>query len=576
MSLPNSSIARVRDVARSARAWLCLSLVALTAAGCGASPAPPVKKPDKHPFGAIATTLDAGRWLSEESQRAAAAGASQSEIIAVEAGALGDRISGMLSLPKDACALLIARATDSVEDIDLFVYGDDGTVYGSDEAPDRTPSLLVCPPHTGRFFVAARIAAGQGLVAIGAQLVSVEDAERVGKAVGAKNRPGEAVGRIESWPGLDERINRHRRMVGAHWQDVRRVALPVDARVSTRVSAVVEAKRCLDILVVPAEEVSHLDVTVLDRSGRIVGRGAAVGRDRALLVCSPTKSPVTLEIRPHAGRGLAVLALSRSAEGTEGNIDDRAPRFDLMPSDELFTLQSRHAAALEDVGYGEPTVVAQGSLEVGKRTRVNVKLLRGCSRIDVLAAAPVRALEAWLWDAKGQLLAHDRGATATLFACGAGGNGRLDLEALTLPGRFRVELRQERELPAVLEQHPLAASRLLSRMLRRGVIRKGDQVGKPHLVELSPTRLESLDLVIPVDRCVEVTLSLGPSAAGAEVRLVEKGTEEELALARGTESASVRGCALERNASIHARAEFRVVAGSTKGLVTTRMLAPKP
>jgi len=36
--------------------------------------------------------------------------------------------------------------------------GEDGAVLGMDEGPDKTPALLVCPPHPARVYVSARIA----------------------------------------------------------------------------------------------------------------------------------------------------------------------------------------------------------------------------------------------------------------------------------------------------------------------------------------------------------------------------------------------------------------------------------
>jgi hypothetical protein len=110
--------------------------------------------------------------------------APNTSVLAVDAGVAGDRISGLLEIPNDQCAAIIARAGASVEDVDLLAYGEDGSVVGTDEGPDKTPALLVCPPHPPRVWVAARIAAGHGLVAIGAQRVAPSDANRAAAAYG--------------------------------------------------------------------------------------------------------------------------------------------------------------------------------------------------------------------------------------------------------------------------------------------------------------------------------------------------------------------------------------------------------
>jgi hypothetical protein len=528
-------------------------------------------------FGALEAPLAASRWLAPDSARARAAGAGESVVVAVEAGAAGDRVSGMLALPENECGLLIARASPSVEDVDLFAYGDDGSVLGADEAPDKTPALIVCPPHPARIYLSARIAAGHGLVALGAQRVAPGQAVRVARATGARGLVDDPKQRLEAWPGLDDRLAEHRRMIGAKWQDLRRVAVPIDARMPTSVSAAIDDRGCVDVLVIPSDEVSHLDVAAVDLEGRIIGRAAAVGRDRALIVCAPSRAALTVEIRPHAGRGLAAVVISRLTEG-EHDLDAQALRYDLAPTGDLATAREKNAARLEHYGYDrvKAKVIGEGALEVGRRASVAVDLPNGCARLDVLSGAPVRGIEAWLWSADGSLLASERGSgQVTLFACGRGGKVRLDTEALTRPGRYAVELRREGDTPKLLDEHPLAAARLLGRMSSRGVIRSASQVGAARVVELSPARFETVDLLVPIGRCVDLTLALGPGATGAEIRMVDTADGKELGLTRGTYSAGARACALDRTGTLNARAELRAGAGQTRALTATRMLSPK-
>lgn len=554
--------------------WVLLAWALFGLAACS-RPAP-AAKPAKSGgvFGGADVELDASRWLEGDSRKAEAAGASESEVVAVEAGTPGDRIEGMVSVPEKSCVALIARGTSSIEDIDLFVYSDDGTSYGSDEAPDKRPTLMVCPKGATRLYLVARVAQGHGLVAIGAQRVDAKDAERVAQAIGARNRQGAAS--AEAWPGLEESVSRHRERVGGSWEDLRRVALPVDARVASNLTSIVPAEQCLDLLVLPAEEVSHLDVLAKDTQGRIVGRARAAGRERSLIVCSAREARVTFEVRPHAGRGLAVIVVSKSAKGTERDIDAPSLRFDLTPPVSVVEGRRQLAQRLESAGYGAGKVVAKGELKVGRRESYHIKLAGGCSRLDVWGTEPMRGVEAWLWDAEGRLLAADRdGARATLFVCAPAGTVRLDAEALVRPGQFEVELRRERETPKLLEQHPLAASRLLSRMLDRGVIRNAHQVGAPRNFDLSPDRLSRMDVLVPVGRCVDVTLALGRGASGAETRLIDQQTGEEIAMVRGPSSSSARACALDRPTTLNVVAEFRVTAGRGTGLVATRMLAPR-
>ena len=541
---------------------------------CSGTPKSPPQTGARGGFGATRVELDASQWLAGDSKKAATAGADASQVIAVQAGMPGDRIEGMVRVPERSCVALIARGTDGVEDVDLFVFADDGTSFGSDEAPDKRPTLMVCPGQALRLYVVARIAQGNGVVAIGAQRVDVREADRVAQAIGAKNREGARD--AESWPGLDESVTRHREQIGGGWEDLRRVALPVDARVASHVGGDIEPDQCLDALVVPADEVSHLDVLAKDLEGRIVGRAHAAGRERSLIVCSPTRARVSFEVRPHAGRGLAVVVLSKSKKGTEQDINAHSLRFDLMPPLDMLEMRRENEERLDAAGYPKARAIAKGSLSVGRRQSLDLDLKKGCFRLDAWSQHPMHGVEAWLWSAEGSLIANERGGTnATLFVCTRGAKARLDAEALVQPGNYEVELREERETPEILNDHPLAASRLLARMFARGVIKTAHQVGAPQKFQLSSTKLERMDVLIPVGRCVDVTLALDAGAIGAEIRLIDKADGHEVALARGPESASTRACALDRPDTLHVTAELKVSNGSSVGLVATRMLAPR-
>lgn len=551
-------------------------LLALCAAasGCAGSQraAPPAKAGAE--FGRVSGKPDARRWLGGDATRARRAGAQDSQVIAIDAGISGDRVSGLVRVPAQDCALLIARAADSVDDVDLFAYGDDGTALGSDEGMDKTPTLLVCPPHPARLFVVARIASGQGMVAIGAQRVGLRDSARVARALSARGAAGDAADRLRTWPALDEALAAHYRALGSRWVEAGRLAAPLDPRIATRVSAVVEANRCLDALIVPSEEVNHIDVSVLDLRGHIVGRAAGAGRERSVVLCAPTKTPITFEIRPHIGRGLAAVILSRSAIESSRELERSADAFDLGPMGDLGDTRAKNSQRLEQAGYERAKVVSQGALEVGRRTSIAVELPQGCARLDVFGGAPARGVEAWLWRDDGSLVASDRGnGQATLFACGSGGKARLDAEAVLRPGRYALELRRESSAPKVLEREPLAASRLLASLVSRGVIQSGGQVGAPALVQLSPTQLSVLPVAVPAGRCVDITLSLGTGSTGAEIRLLDLASNAEVAFARGTYTADTTACAQNRGA-LNMRAELRTANGSGSALVTTRLLPP--
>jgi hypothetical protein len=366
--------------------YLRLALALALALGVGSGACAPAKTTAKAPprFGKVDEKPTKQPWMQGKQS------VGEAEVLTVESGVAGDRISSLLEVPETDCAVVIARATPSVDDVDLFAYGEDGAVLGSDEGSDKQPALLVCPPHPRRIFLAARIAAGHGLVALGAQRVHVRDAERVAKAYGVRYRPGELARRMSVWPGLDEQLEQHRRTLGGSWVDLRRVAVPLDARTPTRLSATVDAERCLDLLVVPSDEIVALDVTLLDAEGRIVGRARGGGRDRSLVVCSPTPSAVTFELRPHVGIGLAIAMMSRSREGTEADIDADVTRLDLYPTQGVGPERERRAAELTRLGLPGGRLVTTGTLPLGQRKSVSFELPAGCSRLDLVAGTPLR------------------------------------------------------------------------------------------------------------------------------------------------------------------------------------------
>jgi hypothetical protein len=538
--------------------WVALALAACRS-GAGAQPA----APRSAAFGKVAGKPDTKQWMRLPAQ-------GNAQVLAVEAGVAGDRVSALLEVPESDCAVLIARGTGSVDDVDLFAYGEDGAVLGSDEGSDKAPALLVCPPHPRRVFISARIAAGHGLVAVGAQRVAVKDAEKAAALYGVRHRPGEIARRLSVWPGLDEQIEQHRRSVGGKWVDVRRVAVPLDSRMPTRVSAGIEQDRCLDVFVLPSDDVGYLDVSVLDERGGIVGRAPTAGRSRNLIVCSPAQAGVTVEIRPHSGIGLAVIMLSRSSEGSEPDIDTRSPRYDLFPTGNIDEARAKQAPT-----HGRGRKLGGGTLEVGRRSSLELDLPGGCARIDVLGGSPLRGIETWLWAADGSLIANERGGgKATLFACSRPGKARLDIEALTRGGPYAVEIRHERDAPKQLGENPLAASRLVARMFSRGLIGSAPEIGAVQQLELDPAKLGSLDLKVPVGRCLDINVAIGAGGSGVELRVV--GAQgDEISLFRGSYSGHTRVCALRMGQTLQAKLELRVLAGSARALVATRLIDPR-
>jgi len=515
-------------------------------------------------------SLDGRRWLEREAKTATSLGAGPLRIAATEFGTDGDRIGTFVHIPGDQCLLAYARGSFGIEDLDLYAYADDGATLAIDEASDPHPALVLCPPQPMRAYLAARIARGRGIVALGVHTVPSKAVGAIGQALGARGRPGEEVGRAEAWPGLDERIAERRKSLGGQWEELRRVAVPVDARAPTHVSADLEPGECLDVLVLPTEELLGLDVTVLDGDGRIANRAAIWGRDRASVVCASIKTALSVELRPRAGHGLAAVVLSRSSSFDRHELTGSVPVTQIGSDLDLSQAREKRAKELRELGYAKATAVGSSKAEVGRKTSFDVDLPEGCARIDVIGGKPITGLLVDLWDANGNLLASADGESAPYtFVCGPGGRGRIDVEATSRPGPFAIELRSEPVSPAHLRAQPIAASRLLRHLATRDRVTASSAADAQELV-LDEASSKSLDLRLLPSRCVDVVAALDAGGTGIELRVLDA-EGSEISLGRGDALATTRACAPGRSRGM--KAELRLSAGKANALVLVRAVA---
>jgi hypothetical protein len=457
-----------------------------------------------------------------------------------------------------------------VSDVDLFAFDDDGSTFAADESPEAQAAILACPPHPRRLYVVARVMGGNGILAVGVQPVPRGAADAVARAVRARGRPGEDTGRLDAWPGLESKVRAHRDALGGRWEDVRRVVVAADPRAPTRVSAAIEAGRCLDVLVTPSDEVASLEVVVEDASARIVARGRDQGRDRAAVLCAAAASTVTVALRPRGSPGLAAVVVGRSAVGGEAEIAERSRVVHLSATAPLDEARRALAAELGATGYAAAKTVATGTARVGGRSVVAVDLPSGCARLDVVGGKPLVELGAALWDDRGALLGEGRaGASVPLFTCGKGGAARLDVEAVESPGPFAIELRKDRNAPVALVAHPLAAGRLLARMNAGGPVADASAAAGATVVALDEAVMRALPVPVPASRCVEVIAALDGGAGGVDLRVVDGAGEATIT--RGRYVVADRVCATPGGKA--GTAELRLLAGKGEALVLMRPVA---
>jgi hypothetical protein len=544
-------------------------------AACGAGSSRTAGSPRTAALGAprvVPGSLEAAPLLGDLPKLASGAGAGPLAIVSSGPISEGERVGAFVEVPRDACLLAYGRASPSVEDIDLAAFAEEGNAIAVDERPDPRPTILVCPPHPDRVYVAIHAASGDGLAVIAAQLVPVENAAAVARVAGARGAFGGAPKTTEAWPGLDARVRAHRATLGGAWEEQRRVAVAVDTRAASAVAFSVEEGGCTDALVVPDEDVAILDIEVLDGDGRLLARARDDGAVRSATVCSPVAISGSLQVRPHVGRGLAAVVLSRTTGDALRELFVRPDVAWAAPALPLEATRAARNVALGKAGYAAATAAPSGQLQLGRRITLPIELAKdGCTRVDVVGGAPLAHIEAAVWDDAGGLLARDEGsAAATLFACGSG-KARVDLGTHGRPGPYAVLVRPETWRDPAFRAHPLAAGRMLGRAALGPVSLFEGQVLAVRRAQLEPARHDVRAASIPPGRCLIAAFGAEGEGTGLEVRLFDAVSGEELDRSHGQHDAAVRGCAGKTTRSV--RVEARATAGKLAAVIGERLVS---
>jgi hypothetical protein len=483
-----------------------------------------------------------------------------------------DWIGGFVEVPLDDCVLAYARGGPTVTDVDVAIYSDDGAILALDEERDAHPTVVLCAPHPQRVYVAGHVAEGEGLVAVGAHLIAQERAAVVAHGLGVHGTLEQRSLPADLGPGLDDAIRRHQIELGGQWEEVRRLALTVDARLPAYLTIAIEANHCVDAFVVPGEDMGPLDAEVVDPNGRTLARSRDGSGPRGLIVCSPVAMTGSLAIRPHVGRGVAAIVLARADAEIYRDIAARPEVAWSGPRSSVQAAKSVHEAALANGGYAGPLATVSGTLTPAARALIPLAVRApeaACLRIDVTAGEPLALVEARLWSDAGALLASDEASSsALLFGCG-GGTTRLELEARGRPGPFSVTVRPERWKDSAFDGVPLAASRMLARAALGPERLLPGKERSVRVVLLDAASRVSWSELVPADRCVRVSVGVQGEGAGVDLRVFDE-ANVELDRAEGPDAAQVRACA---SAGVGRLVLFqmRASAGNLKAVVGERL-----
>ena len=545
------------------------------AIGCGAR-APEVrsggaKSPHLAPR-VVAGNLDASVLLGDLPARASQLGAGPLSVVASGEAVERERLGGFVLVPDGACLLGYARASTSIDDLDLTAFTDAGNPIASDDGPDAHPTLLLCPPHPERVYLAALTASGEGLVAVAAQLVGPERAAEVGRALGARGARFAAPRAADRWIGLDDHVRAHRDSLGGKWEEFRRVALAVDARVPAFLNFPLEAGACTDAVIVPDDDVALLEVEAVDEGGHVVARALGGARDRTVTVCSTLASGGSLLVRPHVGQGLAAVVLSRARGEVAGDLTARPDVAWAAGSLPLEATKSARNMELAKVGYPPPEVTRTGTLTTGRLFTVPIDLgaADGCSRLDLVSGAPLARVQAAVWDDKGVLVTQGEGAASvTLFACGHG-KARLELEARGRGGPYALLMRPERWKDPAFAGHPLSTSHMLARAaVGTSAMLEGVPVAVRAAVVDAVHRL-SWEETIPARKCLQIAVGAEGDGTGLSGRMIESTTGDEIDRTHADRAIAMRACATPEVPRV-VRVEIHASAGKLDALIGERV-----
>jgi hypothetical protein len=552
-----------------------LALGAFATSGCGGHGAVPVKHGNGRPLTApriLPGELDARLLLEDLPSRAIKLGAGPVTVVASGEAVEGERLGAFVEVPADQCLLGYARSSSSLDDIDVAAFADEGNPIATDEAPDAHPTILLCPPHPERVYLAVHAASGEGLVALAAQLVPRDRAAEVGRVLGARGSRGEGPRPADAWPGLEDHVRVHRAVLGGTWEELRRVALTLDARSTAFVALPLEAGQCVDAVIVPDDDVSMVDVEAMDGEGRVIARARDGEKIRTITICSQIAFTGSLAVRPHVGSGLAAVVIGRTKGDAAKGLTAHAQVAWVGSPLTLEAARAAKNAELAKAGYLAAATPTNGTLALGRRVMlpIDVAPAASCSRVDVVAGTPLALVEAAVWDPNGAWVNGNDGSNgATVFVCGRA-KAQLELETRGRPGPFTVLVRAERWKDPAFVTRPLAASRMLTRAASGpGMLHEGTALPTKTFT-LDPSRRVSYTQAVPPGQCLRVAVGVEGDGAGVELRLFDGVTSDELDRESAEMRVSGRACA-SATMPRQVRVEIRGGTGRLEAVVGERL-----
>jgi hypothetical protein len=329
-----------------------------------------------------------------------------------------------LAVDRPQCIAFVGVSPEGVSDLDLFVLDAQGTELARDDRADAHPYVRVCPRRAGdRLHVFARAATGSGQVAVllvtAPPLVAPPLDDALGGVptglVTGPRTPRGAIGGDPHRPAPEVLVERLLApYLTQSWTVVGALgAGRLRRQEAGRWSLPAEEGHCYLVQGVGGDGVDDLDLVVHGPDGAVVAQDVALDATPAVRFCAEQRGEHPVEVRMYAGSG----AWSVRA------VEAPSPRASLPPVDLDATGRARHRELVLDAESrgmspaGEPVRGAPwGSLT--QTLRLPVEAHR-CYLIGAAADAAVTALDVWVSDPAGAVLASDTAERerATVYHC---------------------------------------------------------------------------------------------------------------------------------------------------------------
>jgi hypothetical protein len=231
----------------------------------------------------------------------------------------------------------------------------------------------------------------------------------------------------------------------------------------------------------------------------------------------------------------------------------------------LQAVVARAHDALAPLGLGPTKQLFSSTMAHGETRTVKLDAPPGCTRVDVLAGAPVVGTRGHLWNSSDLVASSEGGEHLVLFGCTPNATTfELELEVVGRPGPVVAEARSERGDTEALCAAPLAAGRLLARANAAGRLVPAKALHQVRSLTIDPTRRATFPVQVPVGTCRGVIAALDRDVE--RLRLTATGEEaRDLGTARGGHVAQLELCAPHR--PLQAQVSLTVEAGKGTALV---------